>query len=144
MSRGLVSHLQDTYQGLLVNLQDVPANLKNKLQNTCQHMAELQASFARAANFGELGSSVLNNSLNVMAEAEDNMDNLLDFAFQNPIGLIAKSAENESNEATQPDKPEGTGQPSSEEKVKEEEKEDRHDILKLQKAYDPKGCEGED
>ncbi|KAJ6654494.1 hypothetical protein lerEdw1_006915 [Lerista edwardsae] len=141
MSRGLVSHLQDTYQGLLVNLQDVPSNLKNKLQHTCQHMAELQASFARAANFGELGSSVLNNSLNIMAEAEGNMDDLMDFAFQNPIGLIAESTEKESQEAAQP---EVIAQPSNEEKDKKEEEEDRHDILKLQKAYDPKGCEGED
>lgn len=87
MSKGLVSNLQSTYEGLLANLQDVPNTLRNKLQDTCQHMSELKSTFAHASSFGELESSVLNNGLNIMAEAENNMEDLLDFAFLNPVSI---------------------------------------------------------
>uniref|UniRef100_A0ACB8F0T2 Uncharacterized protein n=1 Tax=Sphaerodactylus townsendi TaxID=933632 RepID=A0ACB8F0T2_9SAUR len=124
MSRKLTLDLKGTYENLLGNLKDMPLSLKHKLYQTYGHMAELHAKFATANSFADLPGSILEKGLAIMAQAQDSMDEVMEFAFLNPMGILADNL---------PLVPVTTETHSAQP--------EEGDILKIQAAYDPKGCD---
>lgn len=122
MSRSLTLDLQGTFRSLLANMKDLPLSLKDKLFQTCHHMSELHARFATARSFADLQGSILRKSLAIMTQAQQSMDEVMEYVFQNPMGLFAD---------TEPLAPATTATPLPQD----------GDILKIQAAYDPKGCD---
>ncbi|XP_061457794.1 titin-like [Rhineura floridana] len=151
MSLNLTENLQGTYENLLANLKDLPENLRNKLYHTCRNMAELHADFASAHHLGDLSGDLLNKSFEMMAEAQGSMDELMEYALQSPEALLwlkdhlptpELKAEGEmflKEKGLLPTKEEQEEEaPPSGKQVAEE-----WNILNIQKAYDPKGCDEE-
>ncbi|KAL8177566.1 UNVERIFIED_CONTAM: hypothetical protein K2H54_012515, partial [Gekko kuhli] len=124
MSRLLTLDLQGTYENLLANLKDVPLHLKDKLHESYQHMAELHARFTTAHSFADLPGSLLERGLWIMAQAQESMDEVMEFAFQNPMSLWGND---------RPPVPGTTATPSAQR--------EEGDILKIQAAYEPKECD---
>ncbi|XP_060089068.1 RNA-binding protein 25-like [Heteronotia binoei] len=122
MSRTVTLDLLSTYKNLLATLKDLPLNLKRKLNQSYQHMAELHARFSMARSFADIPGSILAKGLEIMVQAQESMDEVMEFAFQHPLSLLGQ------------DQPLATATPSAQEK-------EETDILKIQAAYDPKGCE---
>ncbi|XP_053144499.1 titin-like isoform X3 [Hemicordylus capensis] len=155
MSRNLLHHLRDMYEGLMGNLKDLPASLRNKFHGTCERLGELHASFATANKFGDLPTSLLRRSLNIMSEAQDTMDDLMDYVFQNPTSLcfkemevagpaLVKEEEEKKEAGPAPSKEEEKEEKKKKEEEEEEEVEKEKDILRILQVYDPQGCKEDD
>lgn len=119
MSRNLLFNLQGTYKNLLANLKDLPASLKNKLHQSYLHMTELNAKFSSARSFSDLPGSILAKSLAIMAQAQESMDEVMEFAFQHPMGMFAVDPQAETSSGQR----------------------EEVDILKIQAAYEPRCCD---
>ncbi|KAJ7308343.1 hypothetical protein JRQ81_008880 [Phrynocephalus forsythii] len=146
MSRSLAHNLRGTYENLLAHLKDLPEDLRQKLCQTCRDMAALGSDFDSAHRFGDLPHGLLNKSFEVMAEAQGSLDELMEYALQSPKALLwlkdhlSNLEEPEPEHVLREDVPlpaeveeEGVSLPG---KIEED-----RDLIRLQAAYDPKGCE---
>lgn len=144
MSRSLTSNLKNTYESLLANLKDLPSNLQNKLYQTCRDMSELHSTFASAHCFSDLSSGLLNKSFAVMAEAQGSMDELMEYALQSPKALLWLKDYLPPILSKKQESTEGTAEREAEEEAPPFDMRDiESNILKIQKAYDPRECDNE-
>ncbi|XP_042334801.1 uncharacterized protein LOC121936544 [Sceloporus undulatus] len=145
MSRSLAYNLQDTYENLLVHLQDLPVHLQQKLYQTCQRMAKLRSDFDSAQSFEDLSHDFLSKSFEIMDEAQGSLDELMEYALQSPKALlwlkdhlpVPEEGEEERVLGTEGAFPiEGEADPLDIQMTAE-----KRSILIIQQTYDPKGCD---
>uniref|UniRef100_A0A8C8RWL4 Perilipin n=1 Tax=Pelusios castaneus TaxID=367368 RepID=A0A8C8RWL4_9SAUR len=83
MFRGITQQLQTTCLTLVSNVQGLPTNMQDKVQQIRHNVEELHASFSAAHSFQDLSNTILSQSRERVARARQSMDELLDYVAQN-------------------------------------------------------------
>nr|XP_032659421.1 perilipin-3-like [Chelonoidis abingdonii] len=121
MSRSLSQQLQATYLNLLSNVRGLPRHLQEKMQQVHQNMAELHGYFSSANSFQDLSGNILSQSREKVAKAWEALDEVMDFLLQNPpVTWLVESLVSLEGELL--------------------ETEEKPDILKVLKHYEPQDC----
>uniref|UniRef100_A0A452HF45 Perilipin n=1 Tax=Gopherus agassizii TaxID=38772 RepID=A0A452HF45_9SAUR len=83
VSRSIIHHLQAICLTLVSSIQGLPANVQDQVQEILTGLEDLHASFSTAASFQDLSSSILSQSREKVAKAQESLNELLEYVVHN-------------------------------------------------------------
>uniref|UniRef100_A0A8C0IZD0 Perilipin n=1 Tax=Chelonoidis abingdonii TaxID=106734 RepID=A0A8C0IZD0_CHEAB len=83
VSRSIIHHLQAICLTLVSSIQGLPANMQDQVQQILSGLEDLHASFSTAASFQDLSSSILSQSREKVAKAQESLNELLEYVAHN-------------------------------------------------------------
>uniref|UniRef100_A0A8C4VSC5 Perilipin n=1 Tax=Gopherus evgoodei TaxID=1825980 RepID=A0A8C4VSC5_9SAUR len=83
VSRNIIHHLQAICLTLVSSIQGLPANVQDQVQEILTGLEDLHASFSTAASFQDLSSSILSQSREKVAKAQESLNELLEYVVHN-------------------------------------------------------------
>ncbi|XP_044876145.1 perilipin-3-like [Mauremys mutica] len=83
VSRSIIHHLQAICLTLVSSIQGLPANMQDQVQQILSGLEDLHASFSMAASFQDLSSSILSQSREKVAKAQESLNELLEYVVHN-------------------------------------------------------------
>ncbi|XP_042335416.1 uncharacterized protein LOC121936840 [Sceloporus undulatus] len=94
LTRSLAQELYTTYHNFLPHISELPLHLQEKATQVYEGLEELQSHLALTPSLRDLPASVIVQSRERIANARENLDEILDFMSQNPPSqwLLQKSA----------------------------------------------------
>ncbi|XP_062815658.1 uncharacterized protein LOC134293085 isoform X2 [Anolis carolinensis] len=84
LTRSLAQELYNMYKNLLPHVPELPLHLQEKATQVCLNLEELQSHLSLASSVRDLPASLVQQSRQRIANAKENLDEILEFMGKNP------------------------------------------------------------
>lgn len=83
MFQSMIQQLQAACQSLVSSIQEIPSSLQDKVQQVHQNTGELHTTVSTVGSFQQLSSTLLAQSRQKVLQAQQYMDDLLEYVVHN-------------------------------------------------------------